>query len=516
MKNKNKINLWIGGITGSWMALNAGSVQFTTDTRGTETKIVVNYNGDDGVASSEEIVLKKAGNAWTLGRKNMKDDAHFDLVQPTLAKFVIDGIELKLKPTLDLCIQGTYDGNLCIDHPNKVIIEKNQTLNVTENFFLNKAILFENVGTLKVDRDWLCLLTSIKNSGTMTVKRGWQVMALQTLENVASGKITILRADILSPGTKITNKGQINCILDFNGEPCDFINHAGEVRIGGNATLKSLVNKSETEPVVGGFVEKEKILTDARGNRIQSSDRRYFLLTYGGELKFDPKDSCSPSYYAWGFRDSCLGCKRIITNIQNFTRKEGKSALFIVHDRLVLKQPSQTVGSFMYASNLDGTISLKGYATNKQVITYVLNCVHTSYFKGNFFGGGGRTVYWDGFVHSGTQTSLNELISSKLEVLGTVKGKVETFVNGKADKAQPGVMKAVAATFEQYQQKLDEIAQGADICSVLFNLEEYTAELQELKANPVFATMVQLQERRKPRSEASSTLPSRQGSPELR
>jgi|GEM_PF-3076811 len=518
MKSKNKILLWISGITGSVMALNAGSLQFTTDTRGTTTKVVINYNEDDGSVKKEEVVLNKAGKSWVLVRKDLQDDAHFNVKgdQDQNAKFFVDGLEFELHLNLELYVRGTYEGNLLIDHSNKVTIgTKNGPLTVNGTFFINKAKMFENRNTLTVDENWLCLLTAVKNSGTITVKQGWQVMSLQTFENATSGKFTMQQTDILSPGTKITNKGQINCVLDFNGAPCDFTNHAGEVCIGGNATLKSLVNKSETEPVVGGFYEAERSLIAPNGIAIQPSDRRYFLRTYAGGLKFDPKDSCCPSNYAWGFRDSCLGCKRIITNVQNFTRKEGKRALFTVHNRLVLKQSSQTVCSSICASTLEGAISLKGYATNKQVITYVLKNTAHRYFSGNFFGDGARTVYWDSFVHSGTQISLKELISSKLEVLGTVTGKVETFVNGKADKAQPGVVKATQAALAQHKAKLEQIAQDADILPMLADPEVYAAELQELKANPVFATMVRLQEKRKLTSATTSAMPSRMGSPGL-
>ena len=151
MRKLNKINIWTGGIMGSWMALSWGSVQIITDTKGTTTTIIVNYDGK----SEEEVKLNKAGNNWQLVSKELLADEHFDLTQPTLAKFAIDGIELTLKPTLDLYVQGSCEGSLCIDHPHKVIIEKNQTLEVEESFFLNRAILFENAGTLKVDRNWI-------------------------------------------------------------------------------------------------------------------------------------------------------------------------------------------------------------------------------------------------------------------------------------------------------------------------------------------------------------------------
>ena len=79
MKSKNTVMIWIGGITGSWMALNAGAVRFATNTTGKTTTVVINHNEDDGSVKSEEVVLNKAGSNWTLMRKNLQDDAHFSL-----------------------------------------------------------------------------------------------------------------------------------------------------------------------------------------------------------------------------------------------------------------------------------------------------------------------------------------------------------------------------------------------------------------------------------------------------
>lgn len=507
MRKLNKINIWTGGIMGSWMALSWGSVQIITDTKGTTTTIIVNYDGK----SEEEVKLNKAGNNWQLVSKELLADEHFDLTQPTLAKFAIDGIELKLKPTLDLYVQGSCEGSLCIDHPHKVIIEKNQTLEVEESFFLNRAILFENAGTLKVDRNWICLLTSIKNSGTMIVKQGWQVMSLQTFESAASGKFTMQRADIVSPGTKITNKGQINCILDFNGGTCDFTNHAGEVRVGGNATLNSLVNKSETEPVVGDFKEVKREFFDTKGKVIDltkaSGPYHQTLTLYHLKLGH----TCEECRTDRGSGQQYIGYVRKIFYNQEYKIKEGKRSFFHCNGALVLQINSICLCSDMFIGKdlkLINDLKIHAYANNTKEVKAIWTCTSMRSWHG-------RGYFCDSFVDKNTIINVETLIPTHIEVLGTVTGKVETFVNGKADKAQPGVVKAVAANFEQYQQKLDEIAQGADICSVLFNLEEYTAELQALKANPVFATMVQLQERRKPRSELSSTLPSRQGSPTL-
>ena len=249
------------------MALNAESVQVNTETKGEITTIKMSYHRDDGSTENEEIQLRKETDHWGLVGKKLLDEANFDLSNPTDARCRVDGLELRLKPNGELYLSGEYVGDLMLDHSGKVVIAKEQSCKVADSFFLNRAIVFENAGALEVGKNWLCLLSAIKNSGAITVKQGWQVMALQTFENVASAKFTMLRADILSPATRVTNQGQIDCLLDFNGEPCDFINHAGEMHIGGNCTLKSLVNKSETEPAINGsFVETERILTDPNGN----------------------------------------------------------------------------------------------------------------------------------------------------------------------------------------------------------------------------------------------------------
>lgn len=507
MKKITKLNLWIGGFVGPWMALNAESVQVNTETKGEITTIKMSYHRDDGATENEEIQLRKEADHWGLVSKRLLDEANFDLSNPTDARCLVDGLELKLRSNGDLYLSGEYAGDLMVDHSGKVAIAKDQSFKISQNLFLNRAILFENAGTLEVGKNWLCLLSAVKNSGAITVKQGWQVMALQTFENAAPAKFTMLRADILSPATKVTNQGQMDCLMDFNGEPCDFINHAGEMHVGGNCTLKSLVNKSETEPAINGsFVETERILTDPNGNKIQSGDGRYFLLNYTGGFWHDPKGSNTPGNYGGGFRASCLGCKRIITCTQNFTKKEGKGASLNIQGQLLLKQPSQVVCSSVYVSELTENVALKGYATNKQIVTYVLKNREAPYFRGNFFGGGGRTCYGDGFINTGTQNAIHELIHAHLEVLGTVTGKVETFINGKADAAQPGVVKATEAA-------LDKIAESAEIFPMLADPEGYEADLKELKANPGFATMVRLQEMRRARSEVASVVPSRQSSP---
>lgn len=515
MRKTNKLNLWIGGFAGPWMALNAESVQINTETKGEITTIKVDYHRDDGLAENEEIQLKKVADRWELANKHLLDDTNFDLNDPTNARCLIDGLELKLKPNGELYLSGAYVGDLVVEHPGKVVVAKEQSFKVSENFFLNKASLFQNDGLVEVGKNWLCLLTSVKNSGTITAKQGWQVMALQTFENTTSGKFVLLRADILSPATQITNRGQISCILDFNGKPCEFINHAGEVRVGGNATLKSLVNKSETEPVTGGSKEIKRVIQDSSGNVV--TDRRAsFLLNCGG-LHYDCKDWSTPGYP--GIRGSCLGCKRIVTQAQNFTRRQGVVSNFYIVGSLVLNQNTQVVCSNIFVGKdlmIKTVVQLKGFAALQKNVTFVLKNVQQNYCGGNFFGGGSRTIYDDAFVQQGAQDSIYDLIPARLEVLGTVTGKVETFINNKADAAQPGLVKTTEAALAQHEEKLQTIATEADIFPALADPAGYEAELMELKTNPAFATMVRLQEIRKAKSEMASEAPSRQESPGLK
>ena len=155
--------------------------------------------------------------------------------------------------------------------------------------------------------------------------------------------------------------------------------------------------------------------------------------------------------YGWGFRDSCLGLKRIITCAQKFTKREGKYPLLNIHGCLQLKQPSQNICSSICVSDFVGNITLKGYATNKQIAIYTLKLLHADWLSAR----GGRYHYFDGFVHTGTQNVLSELIPAHLEVLGTVTEKVETYINGKADLAQPGVVKATEAALAQHKATLN-------------------------------------------------------------
>ena len=75
-------------------------------------------------------------------------------------------------------------------------------------------------------------------------------------------------------------------------------------------------------------------------------------------------------------------------------------------------------------------------------------------------------------------------------------------------------VKATEAALAQHKAALDKIAESSEIFPILADPEGYETELKELKANPGFATMVRLQEMRRARSEATSEMPSRSGSPE--
>lgn len=248
----NRKILLAGNLVGSIYLMHAGSLQFTTNTKGTTTTVVINYNENDGSVKKEEVVLNKIGKEWSLVRKDLQKEVHFRLHSPQAAKFFVDDLEFELHPNLDMYVRGTYDGNLCIDHANKVVTgAKWGPLTVHGNFFINKATMLENRNILSVEENFLCLLTAIQNKGTIVVGQGWQVMALQKFTNEASGNFAMQRADIVSPATEVNNRGNIACVLDWKGEPCTFNNIAGgQVQIGGNCTLKALNNKSEFEPQI--------------------------------------------------------------------------------------------------------------------------------------------------------------------------------------------------------------------------------------------------------------------------
>jgi len=489
------------------------AVWINVETQGEVTTIKIEHHQDDGSIKKEEIQVKKEGQLLKLVRKQESDEITFDLTNPAIVNCMVQGIHLDFKQNGELCLSGEYPGVLLVEYPGgKVTINKEQKLKVYQNFFIKGANLFENAGSLEVGKDCLCLLSSIKNMGQITIKEGWQVFVLQTFENSASGKMVMQQADIMSP-TRITNHGQITCVLKFNGATCDFINHAGEVLVGGDTTLKSLTDKSETEPAINGtFTETERILQDAHGVQIQKGDGRIFLLNQSS-CWCDPKGNPNPDYYSESFRSGCIGCKRIVTSEQKFTRREGKKSLFIVHGCLHLKQPSQIICGYVSASGFEGNMSLKGFATFKQIATFTFRCTDQQYFEGNFFGGGGRTVYSDSFVQSGTQTVLNELVPSVMEVVGNVTGKIETYINGKADKAQPGVVKVTGKALDKWKEKLNAASTEADIFPMMVNPEEYERDLKKLMEDPVFARMVYVQQQRRGRSQASSELPSRQASP---
>jgi len=488
-------------------------IQVTTNTTGTRTTVTVNYRYTDGSYENEVVQLNKEADNWNLISKVLLDESHFNLNSPKEAHFLVEGLTLILKVNGDLFLSGQYGGSLLMCHSGKVVIDKDHNLKIGQNFFLNEVSLFENCGMLEVGKNCLCLLKSIRNSGTIVVKQGWQILAAQKIDNTTSGKISVLRCDVVSNSTKMNNNGELNCIMDFNGASCDFINQAGNVHIGGNCSLRTLTDKSENEPTIGGYGEIGRKLVDQGGNEIHPGDARHFLLYYQGELKCDPKDSCNPGNFQEWLHNISVGCARIITNAQTFTRREGKRSSFYVQGHLKLIQSSVVECSSVWASSFEGDIQLRGYATMRQMLRYVVRNTHNQYCKGNFFGGGGRTVHYDNFIHEGTQTEMNEFIPSTFEVLGEVTGNVETFVNGGANSAQSGVVRTTEEALTQLRDKIQAISTESHIFPVLD--EKYEEELNELKADPGFATMIRRQEMRRERSEMSSTAPSRCDSPEI-
>ena len=510
----NKTIVLAGNLVGSICLTHAEMVQITSKTSGTITTVTVHFAGSE---NTEAIKVQKVGTNWQVAEVVPGDyRTKVDITRPEEGiRFSIDGLNLNLTSG-GFYLAGNWDGSLYFEHEGACKIAKGSRLEVTESLFLNKSILFENEGELRIGQDWTCLLTAIQNKGTIVVGQGWQVMALQKFTNEVNGNFAMQRADLVSPATEVNNRGNIACVLDWKGEPCTFNNIAGgQVQVGGNCTLKALNNKSEFEPQIGAFKESKRVLQDTSGNLV--TDNRSFLLNWNGELQFDPKGTRNPSGYEWGFRDRCLNCKRVITNIQSFTQRQGRPSNFCVLGSLGLNQSSQVICSHLFIGNalrVQSTINIKAYATHQQIMSYVLN-TRSAYFKGNVFGGGGRTVYWDSFVHANTQTSIHEKIPSTLELLGTSTGKIETFINGKADTTQAVVIKATEAKYEQHKNALEGLAAEKGIpLMLLVDEAEYEENLQAMKENPVFQTMVRQQELRQARSAAPSGAPSRSLTPE--
>lgn len=293
----NKTILLAGNLVGSIGLTHAEMVHITSKTSGNVTTVTVHFVGSE---NTEAIKVQKVGRNWQLAEAVPGDyRTQVDIMRPEEGvRFSIDGLNLNLNSN-GFYLAGKWDGSLYFEHEGPCKITKGSCLEVTESLFLNKSIFFDNEGELKIGQDWTCLLTAMQNQGTIVVGQGWQVMALQKFTNEASGNFAMQRADIVSPATEVNNRGNIACVLDWKGELCTFNNIAGgQVQIGGNCTLKTLNNRSEFEPQIGAFKESKRELQDTSGNPV--TDNRSFLLNWNGELRFDPKDSCSPSKITLG------------------------------------------------------------------------------------------------------------------------------------------------------------------------------------------------------------------------
>lgn len=165
-------------------------------------------------------------------------------------------------------------------------------------------------------------------------------------------------------------------------------------------------------------------------------------------------------------------------------------------------------GDIFIGENLSLThgLNLYGYACNMREVESVWTCT-------SMRGWHGRGYFCDSFVDKSSVLKIKKLHPAHVEVVGSVVGAVETFINSKVDAAQPGVVKGLEEALMQHQEKLQVIAEEADILPILADPESYEADLAELKTNPGFATMVRLQEMRRARSEVASVVPSRQSSP---
>lgn len=482
MRKLNKTNLWIGGFVGPWMALNAESVQINTETKGEITTIKIGYHRDDGSKENEEIQLRKETDHWGFVSKSLLDEANFDLSNPTDARCLVDGLELKLRPNGEFYLSGEYAGDLMVDHPGKVIIAKEQSCKVTGTFALGRSILFENVGSLEIGTDWHCALVSVKNSGTIIVKRCWQVAILQRFENVPSGQFTMLRTDILS-ASKITNQGQMNCLLDFNGESCDFINHAGEVQIGGNCTLKSLVNKSETDPSVGPL----KIVPELCKWQLFGAPGYSPAVKLTGE---EVEIRCR-----WIVMEKIIPIEKFTGYFESGWPREmpERSWKEIVYENIVETVGDVSWGMFFVSKTMNGTaiensfsnLYIGGDLNVEKLVVRSAKAIRkkehwkekitlTDWGSGNWLNPSDPSRR-HAFVKIPNYYTVTEeiikFVPSVIQVGGAIKGEIQSFMNGEADPTQFGIEKATEGSLEQYQQKLQAIATEVGISEMLLDSE---------------------------------------------
>ncbi len=480
-------------------------VQITSKTSGTITTVTVHFAGSE---NTEAIKVQKVGTNWQVAEAVSGDyRTQVDITRPEKGvRFSIDGLNLNLTSG-GFYLAGNWDGSLYFEHEGPCKIAKGSRLEVTESLFLNKSILFENEGELRIGQDWTCLLTAIQNKGTIVVGQGWQVMALQKFTNEVNGNFAMQRADIVSPATEVNNRGNIACVLDWKGEPCTFNNIAGgQVQIGGNCTLKALNNKSEFEPQIAQeFKEVKREFFDAKGNLLIQIPA--VLKGYSGKFRDN-----SQSSNAW------IGCKRMLHFQQSFKdiNREGKrSAFYVNHDCILIEQSSLRHSDIFIGGKIEIKSTLTIYSTQSFQKTIESAFYHQD-IRGCRHGLRGHPHYHDyWFADIKTNMSPFEFIIAHLEVFGVITGKIETFINGKADTTQAVVIKATEAKYEQHKNALEGLAAEKGIpLMLLVDEAEYEKNLQAMKENPVFQTMVRQQELRQARSAAPSGAPSRSLTPE--
>lgn len=497
-------NICIAGyLVGSLCWTHAKVVRITSKTTGNLTTLTIGFPESE---NQEIIKVQQVGQNWQLAEGVSSDyQTKVDATETNEGiRFSIDGINLKLT-TSGYYLAGDLDGSLYFEYEGPCKVAKGSRLEITESFFLNESILFENEGELKIGQDWTCLLTTIHNKGKIVVGQGWQVVALQKFVNEAYGDFSMQRADIISPATEVNNRGKIACILDWKGEPCIFNNTAGGyVQIGGNCNLKTLNNKSEFEPnVVKEFKEVKREFFDTKGNLLTQIPGA--LKNYGGKFRDNSQAS-----NAW------IGCKKVLHLQQFFNNKEGnRSSFFVGRDCILLEQSSLGHSDVFIGGKIEIKGSLTIYSTQTlQKITESIFC-HQD-IRGCRHGFHGHPHYHDyWFADTKTDVLPLDLISSHLEVLGTAMGKIEMIINSKSDTTQPIVIKTTEAKYEQHKRALERLANERGIPLMLLVDEmDYETDLQAMKENPILHTMVRQQELRQARSAVPSGAPSRSLTPD--
>lgn len=302
MTLRNKII--IIGLIGGIQLTHASSTAIKVENKAEAISIQIE-NEMEGV--KDTVTLQKEGNQLAPTPGEVYAAVSIDGSNQQRIKIQYLDPLLELVPNGDLLLSGEYQKALMLSYNGSAKVEKGKTLTLKSACLLQGLSQFENAGTMHLVSDLTTIITAFSNQGELHIERGWQDTALKRFENGATGKIVLQRADIMSPSVSFSNKGIIACVADWNGAGCSIDNVEGaQFNVGGNCTLKQLSNYSQMEPQLknGGKLEHvSTIYRDINGQTMPSIDES--------------------SERRAGTQHGHVNCKRIITQSQTFTRREG-------------------------------------------------------------------------------------------------------------------------------------------------------------------------------------------------